>query len=100
MTWESEQFGAIRRHLEGIENDLRAQRKMLEKIMSDEEDLTSAITDLTTAITANNAEIETLLTKIATPGITSAQVASHVAAIRALIKSNSDEVTKAQAATA
>ncbi len=98
MTWESEQFDAIRHHLQHIENELKVQRAMLEKIMSAEDDLTAAINDLTAAVTASNAEIETLLTKITTPGVTDAQVAAHVAAIRALITTSADEVAKAQAA--
>lgn len=68
------------------------------KIMSDLTDLQSAITDLGTALTANNAEIEKLLTKIATPGLSSADVQAAVTSIRSLIASNTAEVTKAQAA--
>ncbi len=98
QSWEAQQFDAIVRHLQRIENELAAQRILLEKIMSDEDDLTAAINDLTTAITANNAEIETLLGTITTPGVTSAQVAAHVAAIRTLIATNATEVAKAQAA--
>ena len=69
-----------------------------EKIMSDAEDLKQAIADLSTQLTANTAEIEDLLTKITTPGVSSADVQSAVASIRALIKSNQDEIDKSNAA--
>ena len=66
--------------------------------MALEDDLKQAITDLSTQLTANNAEIETLLTKITTPGVSSAVVTQAVSDIRALISSNAAEVTKAQTA--
>jgi len=69
-----------------------------EKIMTDTDDLKQAIADLTTQLTANTAEIEDLLTKITTPGVSSADVQSAVASIRALIKSNQDEIDKSNAA--
>lgn len=69
-----------------------------EKIMSDETDLAQAVADLATALSTNNAEIETLLTKITTPGVSPAAVQAAVASIRGLIKTNADEVAKAQAA--
>ena len=66
--------------------------------MALEDDLKQAITDLSTQLTANNAEIETLLTKITTPGVSSTVVQQAVSDIRALISSNAAEVTKAQTA--
>ena len=69
-----------------------------EKIMTALTDLQSAIADLTTALTTNNAEIETLLTKITAPGTSDADVEAAVTSIRALIATNATEVAKAQAA--
>jgi hypothetical protein len=69
-----------------------------EKIMSDLTDLQSAVADLATDLTANNAEIATLLTKITTPGVSSADIQTNVAAIRALIATNAQSVKDAQAA--
>ena len=60
-------------------------------------DLDSAVADLTTALTANNAEIEKLLAKI-TSATPDPSVAAAVTAIRALIASNTAEVAKADAA--
>jgi hypothetical protein len=74
-----------------IENQER-----MEKIMSD---LTDAVDALDAALTKNNAEIETLLTKITAPATTDAEVAAAVARIRTLTAANTDEVAKAQAAT-
>ena len=69
-----------------------------ETIMALEDDLKQAIADLSTQLTTNNAEIETLLTKITTPGVSPAVVQQAVSDIRALITSNATEVAKAQAA--
>ena len=69
-----------------------------EKIMSDLTDLQSAVADLATDLTANNAEIGTLLTKITTPGVSSADIQTNVAAIRTLITTNQKTVADAQAA--
>jgi hypothetical protein len=69
-----------------------------EKIMTDLTDLQSAVTDLTTELASNNAEIVTLLTKITTPGVSSADVQTAVAAIRVLITDNQKAVSDAQAA--
>ena len=69
-----------------------------EKIMSDLTDLQSVVADLATDLTANNAEIATLLTKITTPGVSSADIQTNVAAIRALITTNQKAVADAQAA--
>ena len=69
-----------------------------EKIMTALSDLQSAIADLSTALTANNAEIETLLTKIVATGTSDADVEAAVTQIRALIASNASEVAKATAA--
>ncbi len=63
------------------------------------DDLKSAITDLATQLAANNAEIETLLTKITATGTSDADVEAAVASIRDLITSNKAEVDKATAAT-
>lgn len=69
-----------------------------ETIMSDETDLASAVADLATALAANNTEIDALLTKITTPGVSPAAVQAAVASIRGLITTNTAEVAKAQAA--
>lgn len=66
--------------------------------MSDADDLKAAVADLATSVAANNTEIETLLTKITTPGVSPADVQAAVSSIRALIKTNADELAKAQAA--
>ena len=68
------------------------------------DDLNAAITDLGTALTANNAEIEKLLAKISaattTPtGTPDPEVEAAVTAIRALIATNATEVAKATAVT-
>ncbi len=97
MSWYRP-FAAIQAALTRIENELAAHRKMLEKIMSDETDLAQAVADLATALAANNAEIDALLTKITTPGVSPAAVQAAVSSIRGLIKTNADEVAKAQAA--
>lgn len=74
--------------------------KHLEKvIMSAKDDLNAAIADLSIQIDTNNAEIETLLTKILNApagGTSDADIADAVAQIRTLIQKNKDEVTKAQ----
>ena len=69
-----------------------------EKIMSDLTDLQSVVADLATDLTANNAEIATLLTKITTPGVSSADIQTNVAAIRTLITTNQKAIADAQAA--
>ena len=69
-----------------------------EKTMAAIDDLKAAIADLATELTANNAEIDALLTKIGTPGTSDADVAAAVASIRDLIASNKTEVDKAKAA--
>lgn len=63
------------------------------------DDLKAAITDLTTALADNNAEIETLLTKISAPSATDADIAAAVTQIRSLIQDNTTEVAKARTAT-
>ncbi len=67
-------------------------------IMSALDDLKSALADLATQLTANNAEMETLLAKITAPGTSDADVEAAVASIRDLIASNKAEVDKAAAA--
>ncbi len=62
------------------------------------DDLKSAIADLGTSIAASNAEIEKLLSKIAVPGATDAEIGDAVTQIRAVIQTNADEVAKAKAA--
>jgi chromosome segregation ATPase len=69
-----------------------------EKIMSALTDLKAALDDLATQLVVNNAEIETLLTKITTPGTSDADVEAAVTQIRSLITDNAAEVAKAQAA--
>lgn len=98
MSWESEQFEAIRSHLRSIEHKLDAQSSKQDKIMSALSDLQAAIVDLGTALTANNAEIDLLLTKITSPGTSDADIAAAVTSIRGLITTNAAEVAKAQAA--
>lgn len=75
---------------------LRIIEKQGEKIMALEQDLAAVIDDLTTAVANNTAEIETLLTKIATPGVSPQVVAESVEKIRALVTSINAEVAKAQ----
>jgi hypothetical protein len=53
---------------------------------------------LATELTTNNAEIETLLTKITATGTSDADVEAAVTQIRSLITDNAAEVAKAQAA--
>ena len=62
------------------------------------DDLKAAIADLGTQIDTNNAEIETLLTKIGTPGTSDADIATAVQSIRDIIAKNKAEVDKAAAA--
>ena len=70
-----------------------------EIIMSALDDLKSALADLSTQLAANNAEIDTLLTKIAATGTSDADVEAAVASIRDLTAANKAEVDKAVAAT-
>lgn len=72
--------------------------KHMETIVAAVDDLKAAIADLATELADNNAEIETLLTKITTPGTSDADVAAAVASIRGLISDNKAEVDKAKAA--
>ena len=72
--------------------------KMENRIMAAVDDLKAAIADLATELASNNAEIETLLTKITAPGTSDADVAAAVAQIRGLISDNKAEVDKAKAA--
>lgn len=95
MSWESEQFDAIRHHIRSMEQKLDAN---MEKIMSALDDLKAALADMSTQIADNNAEIETLLGKIVNPGTSDADVEAAVTQVRALIKANADEVAKARAA--
>ena len=70
-----------------------------EIIMSALDDLKSALADLSTQLAANNAEIDTLLTKITATGTSDADVEAAVASIRDLTAANKAEVDKAVAAT-
>lgn len=72
--------------------------KTQEALVAAADDLKAAIADLTTELTTNNAEIETLLTKITATGTSDADVAAAVAQIRSLITDNTAEVAKAKAA--
>lgn len=62
------------------------------------DDLNSAVADLTTAVTAGNAQIESELQTILAGGSTDAQVEAAVASIRAVVQSQNDEVAKAKGA--
>lgn len=73
---------------------------ILEKIMSANDDLKSAIADLASQLNDNHDEIEALLTKITTPGTSDTDVQAAVTQIRSLIVDNKAEVDKAKAATA
>lgn len=77
---------------------LDSNHKLMERIVAAIDDLKAAIADLATELADNNAEIETLLTKITTPGTSDADVAAAVASIRRLISDNKAEVDKAKAA--
>jgi chromosome segregation ATPase len=97
MSWYNP-FAAIQAALTRIENKLDTQNPKLEKIMSALTDLMAALADLGTALTANNAEIDLLLTKITATGTSDADVEAAVTQIRTLIATNAAEVAKAQAA--
>ena len=71
---------------------------MEKRLMSALTDLQAAIADLATQLASNNAEIDTLLTKITTPGTSDADIAAATASIRDLIAANKTEVDKAVAA--
>lgn len=66
--------------------------------MSKIDDLNSAVTDLTTAVTAGNAQIESELQTILNSGDDTAAIEAAVANIRAITQTQNDEVTKAKAA--
>lgn len=70
----------------------------LEIIMSALSDLKDAISELTTTVQDSNAEIETLLTKITTPGTSDADIAAAVQSIKDLGAGIRAEVDKAKAA--
>jgi len=72
--------------------------EQLEILVSATDDLKAAIADLATQMADNNAEIETLLTKITAPSSSDADVEAAVAQIRSLITDNKAEVDKAKAA--
>jgi hypothetical protein len=61
------------------------------------DDLKSAVSDLAAELSRNNAEIESLLTKITSSTSSEADVAAAAASIRDLIASNKAEVDKADA---
>lgn len=82
--------------LQRIEQKLDAASATMEKMMSALTDLKAALDDLATQLVVNNAEIETLLTKITTPGTSDADVEAAVTQIRSLITDNAAEVAKAQ----
>ena len=63
-------------------------------IMAAIDDLKSAIADLGTALAANNAAIDVLLTKITATGTSDADVEAAVQSIRDLIAANTAEVAK------
>ena len=68
-------------------------------IMSALTDLQAAINDLADELKTNNAEIETLLTKITATGTSDADVEAAVTQIRSLLSDNKAEVDKAAAAS-
>ena len=78
---------------------INALKHLEHRLMAAIDDLKSAINDLSTQLAANNAEIETLLTKITTPGTSDADIAAAVQSIRDLTAANKTEVDKATAAT-
>ncbi len=69
-----------------------------EKIMALADDLKAAMTDLSTAVTDGIAEIEALLTKIANPGTSDADVAAAIAQAQGIASGIRAEVDKAKAA--
>lgn len=71
---------------------------MEKRLMAAIDDLKSAIADLSAQLASNNAEIETLLTRITTPGTSDADIAAAAQSIRDLTASNKAEVDKAVAA--
>jgi chromosome segregation ATPase len=79
-----------------IDDKLDAITATMEKMMSALTDLKAALDDLANQLVVNNAEIETLLTKITTPGTSDADVEAAVTQIRSLIADNATEVAKAQ----
>jgi chromosome segregation ATPase len=81
-----------------IDDKLDAITATMEKMMSALTDLKAALDDLANQLVVNNAEIETLLTKITTPGTSDADVEAAVTQIRSLITDNAAEVAKAQTA--
>ena len=81
-----------------FERKLAHLTRTVENLVAAVDDLKAAIADLATEMADNNAEIEVLLTKIATPGTSDADIATAVAAIRGLISDNKTEVDKAKAA--
>lgn len=72
--------------------------KEMQRMATALDDLKQAITDLSTQIDTNNAEIETLLTKITAPGTSDADVQAAVQQIRDITARNKAEVDKAVAA--
>lgn len=72
--------------------------QMEKRLMSALTDLKDAIAELGNQLATNNAEIETLLTKITTPGTSDADIQDAVASIRSLTAANKAEVDKAAAA--
>lgn len=76
----------------------RSMLRLEEKFMSALTDLQTAVTDLTNTVSDAVAEIETLLTKITTPGVPEADVQAAAASIAAITQGIKDEVAKAKAA--
>lgn len=72
--------------------------RLEEKFMTALSDLQAAVTDLTNTVTDAVSEIETLLTKITTPGVPTADVQAAAASIAAITQGIKDEVAKAKAA--
>lgn len=85
----------LSREVRALFDDILRKLGHLENQMSD---LSDALDALEAAMTKNNAEIDTLLTKIAAPATPDAEVTAAVDRIRKLTAANTDEVAKAQAA--
>ncbi len=81
-----------------IENKLDLLLARSKHIMSALTDLQASVADLGTAVTANTAEIDRLLTKITAPGTSDADVEAAVESIKSLTAGINAEVAKSQAA--
>lgn len=85
--------------LSSILGKLETLQRNQEILMTASDDLKQALADLKTQLDINNTEIETLLTKITTPGSSEADIAAAAQSIRDLIATNKAETDKAAAVT-